>query len=703
MVDHIHHNILTLASCYHLLLQQFSPVDEKIFLERCQHIKSKKPDDFLKQLAKFDHIKIQCQSKKLNKINAKELPLIAENKDGEWLIIFFFDQSGFLIKKFNESPQHSSLASLQPQLSGKIIKFHSLDNVIKHAYFDFSWFIPQIKRFKGFFPELIASSIALQLMALFIPISFQVIMDKVINNQAQSTLTVMLWVLVFVAIMEAVLFCSRQYLAIHTANRIDASLSNKLITHLFKLPFTYFLSRNIGVTVMRVTQLHTIRAFLASAANTLVLDCTFLMVFFAVMLIYSPLMTLIVFSAIPLCLLVSIRLTPQLQQKLLALYHFSAQNTAFLTESLNSIETLKSQASEPRMQQRFETQTRDMTLANFKVSRIIQLQSMMLSLIQKITLAAVIIIGARKVIDGEMSIGQLIAFNMMAQYAFQPILKLAELWRDFIQTKVSMIQLGDVINRPIEIEAEKTPFQCNRFVLEDIRFSFDLKQKPVIDQVSLTIEAGQKIAIVGESGCGKSTLIRLLQNLFRVQEGNILINDTPIEQINPQYLRQKIALITQENFLFNRSVRDNIALNNPKVQIDEVVNAAKIAQAHDFIVALAQGYDTQIDEAGSSLSGGQRQRIAIARALLQGADTLILDEATSALDESTQNNIINTLSSRNETIIMVAHRLSTIKHCDCIYVMHQGRVIESGTHHSLINSAESHYYALWQCQRQQEE
>ncbi len=699
--------INSLVISYCLLLQQFKPLDDQTVQRRLAGLKKDdSAEEILRNFAALDDVKVKIVSASLKGIPAKKLPALAQDKSGRWFLLFKKTGDQYLIKRIEkELPEQLNHADMELLWQGSLAVITATKKIKGHfEHFDIRWFVPEIYRFKGFIGELVVSAFCIQLIALTMPLVFQVIMDKVIINQARDTLNVLVILLVVMTITEFLLQCSRQYVATHTANRIDARLGNKLYEHLVELPLSYFQSRSIGVTVMRVTQLNRIREFITGAANTLILDVFFLLVFLAVMLLYSPLLTLIIALTIPTCLAVAFIITPKLQQHLMTLYHHAAVNSAFLTETLNGVETVKSQAIEPQMIEKFEVQTRDMTLANFKVSRLMQQQDMWVQLIQKMALACVIWLGAKKVIQFELSIGQLIAFNMMAQHALQPITKLTQLWRDFVQTKVSLLQLGDILNTPSEVQqsATKADFSGGDIVFDQISFRYDLNVSLILEGVSLTIPQGQSVAIIGESGSGKSTVVKLLQKLYLAESGEITIGDEPLSDIPTDVLRRQIGVVSQENFLFNKTVRENIALRDPSATLSQVIDAAKLAGAHAFIVALDEGYDTLIDEGGMSLSGGQKQRIAIARALMQEPSILIFDEATSALDEISQKQVQDNLIelSKNRTVITIAHRLSTIKHCDTIFVFKDKGVYESGSHECLISDKNTEYAKLWRYQTQ---
>lgn len=659
----------------------------------------------LKNITKVCGLSVKFKRLAKGKIDSKSLPLIVKGKDQRWFILAQIESGQYLIQRPDsptpEQLDDSAFAALYSGDVALISAARSVQGLINK--FDIRWFLPELARYRGLAFELLVASAVLQLLALISPLFFQVVMDKVLVHNSISTLDVLVIVLVAVAFFEILLQTLRQYLATRTATRIDARLGSNLYRHLVDLPMAYFKNRSVGVTVMRVNELNSIREFITGAANTLVIDLGFTCIFFAVMYLYSPLLTLIVAASIPCYIAVSFFITGPLQRKIEQQAQDGAINNAFLTETLTGIETVKALALEAKMIRRWEYQTRDFVHSNFKVQQLMQLSGSLVQIILKSTMVLILWIGARMVIDLELSIGQLIAFNMMANHVSQPIIRLTELWRNFVQARVSVERLGDVLNTLPEIsDQQRTPEKDIRgeLHLEQVTFRYAPDSEAIFENFSLTIPAAKTVAFVGKSGSGKSSLTRLIQKLYVPQTGNIYLDGQNITDLNPVALRQRMSIVLQENFLFNRSVRDNIAIMNPSAPLTEVVTAAKNAGAHEFILALKDGYDTILAEGGASLSGGQRQRIAIARSLITNPSILIFDEATSALDDHSQALIKENMKviQQGRTVILIAHRLSTVRDCDCIYVLDKGEVIESGTHSQLIKNTQGAYRHLWDLQ-----
>lgn len=567
----------------------------------------------------------------------------------------------------------------------------------KHREFNLRWFIPSLVKYRKLFGEVLVASFFLQLFALVTPLFFQVVMDKVLVHKGFTTLDILAFGFVVVAVFDALLGGMRNYLFSHTTNRVDVELGAKLFNHLVSLPLAYFEARQVGQSVARVKELDTIRNFITGTALTLLIDLSFTFVFFAVLWYYSPLLTWVVLGTIPFYIALSIFITPILKHRLDKKFQYGARNQAFLTEAVTGIETLKAQALEPQMQRRWEDQLAKYVTSSFRAQNLNNVANQVAGFINKITTLLIIWWGAHLVIAGEMSVGQLVAFNMIAGRVTGPILKLVQLWQDFQQAGISLKRLGDILNTPKE-----PGFNPNRSALpglkgsvtfEHVRFRYRPDGPLVLDELSLNIKPGSIIGLVGRSGSGKSTLAKLVQRMYVPEAGRVLIDGTDLAMIDTAWLRRQIGVVQQESFLFNRTVRENIALAAPGMPMEAVVKAATVSGAHEFILDLPEGYDTMIGEQGSNLSGGQKQRMAIARALLTNPKILIFDEATSALDYESERMIQENMGAicKDRTVFIIAHRLSTVRHCDNIVVMDKGRIVEAGPHDVLIKA--DGYYA----------
>lgn len=558
--------------------------------------------------------------------------------------------------------------------------------------FDVSWFIPAIVKYRKPMRDVLLGSFFLQLMGLASPIFFQLVIDKVLVHQSMTTLEVLAFGLATVLVFETLLSGLRNWLFAHTTNRVDAELSAALFRHLVALPLSYFEARRVGDSVARVRELENIRNFLTSNAVTVVIDLFFTIVFFAVMYLYSPMLTLIVALTIPIYVAISVFITPPLRARLDEKFKRGAENQAFLVETVTGIGTLKSMAVEPRMRDRWEKQFAGYIKTGWDVTVLSTWGSHLIQLVSKLTTVAILFFGAKAVIAGELSVGSLVAFNMLAGRVAQPILRLSQLWQDFQQVRISVDRLGDILNAPPEPEhnpnrASLPPIN-GKVEFDKVRFRYRPDAPEALRGVSLDVKAGEMLGIVGPSGSGKSTLTKLVQRLYVPEQGRVLVDGTDLALVDPAWLRRQVGVVLQENILFNRSVRENIALSNPTVSMERVIEAAELAGAHEFILTLPHGYDTMIEERGANLSGGQRQRLAIARALLTDPRILILDEATSALDAESEEIIQNNLAriAEGRTVMIIAHRLSAVRPCNRIITVEDGEITEMGSHDQLLKA-----------------
>ena len=518
-------------------------------------------------------------------------------------------------------------------------------------------------------------------------------MDKVLVHRGFTTLDVLAVGFFVVVVFEAFLGGFRNYLFSHTTNRVDVALGSRLFKHLMALPMSYFEARQVGQNVARVHELDTIRNFITGTALTLVIDLFFVFVFLAVMWFYSPTLTYIVLATIPAYVLLSLFITPILRHRLNEKFKHGAANTAFLTESMTGISTVKSMAVEPQMTRKLEEHLSGYVHASFKSQNLNNVANQVAGLINKLMTLGIIWMGAHLVIAGELSVGQLVAFNMLAGRVSGPVLKLVQLWQEFQQAGISIERLGDILNTPREPgfnpNRSRLPSLEGAVTFEHIKFRYKTDSPVVLHDISLKIKAGEVVGIVGRSGSGKSTITKLIQRLYVPESGRLMIDGVDLSMVDTVWLRRQIGVVLQENFLFNRTIRENIALVDPAMSMERVVEAAKMSGAHEFIVEMPEGYDTMVGD----LSGGQRQRLAIARALINNPRILIFDEATSALDYESERLIQDNMADicKGRTVFIIAHRLTAVRHCDRIVVMEKGVIVEQGDHQQLLDH--NGYYA----------
>ena len=648
---------------------------------------------------------------KLGEINWKRLahialPLIVRCKDGTFGVLLSHRTSGekgeeMLMQIPGEAGQRPlARAQLQKTLESECLHLASRASLARElGRFDFTWFIRPMMKYRRQLGQVILISLFLQFFALAIPIGFQVVMDKVLVHRGFATLNVVVFGLMVVTVFDVIMNWLRTFLLAHTANRIDSELGAKLYAHLLSLPQSYFDARRVGDSVARVRELENIRQFLTSAIVSLLLDLAFIFIFLYVMYLYSGLLLTIVLASLPCYLAVSLGISPILRRRLKEQFDRGAENQAFLVESITGVSTIKSHAAEPQMCNTWNNQLAGYINASFRTTNIANTGSQLIQLISKVTTIAILWLGAHLVIEGQLTVGQLIAFNMLAGRVSQPVLRLAQMWQDFQQVGISMQRLGDILNSPTEQQGGKQvalPDIKGEIMFSEMSYAYPGSEKRVLRNINLHIPAGSSVGIVGRSGSGKSTLAKLARRMDTPESGRVTVDGVDISLVTLSWLRRQVGVVEQETMLFNNSVHKNITFGNQNIPMDMVVHAAKFAGAHDFIMELGEGYETMLGEHGNNLSGGQRQRIAIARALVTNPKVLIFDEATSALDYESEKVIQDNMKEigKDRTMLIISHRLSAVRDCSKIIALDQGELCEEGTHEELLKIRGGRYAHL---------
>jgi subfamily B ATP-binding cassette protein HlyB/CyaB len=663
--------------------------------------------DVIKMLRCAKDLKLKARLIQSNwqRLGKTALPVVAQRQDGSFIIIGKVGDDQLLLQDpLLPSPQSMTRTDFEGVWNGNIILLTRRAGLGELARrFDITWFLEALHKYRHMLVEVLVASFFLQLIALISPLFFQVIIDKVLVHRSFTTLDVLAVGLIVLAAFECLLSALRTYVFSHTTNRIDVELGARLFRHLVALPIAYFETRRVGDSVARVRELENIRNFLTSSALTLVIDFFFTFVFLAVMAYYSVFLTCIVLASFPFYIAISVLATPVFRKRLDEKFNRGSENQSFLVESITGIETLKASAVEPQMQRKWEEQLAGYVKASFRVLNLGNWASQGVQFVNKLTIAIILFFGARAVIGGDLTVGELVAFNMLSGHVTQPVLRLAQMWQDFHQTKISIARLGDILNTPPE-----PMFTPGRATLPDIKgnitfehvtFRYKTGGPEILHDINLAVAAGQVVGVVGPSGSGKSTLTKLVQRLYVPESGKVIIDGIDLALVDVSWLRRQVGVVLQENVLFNRSIRDNIALADPGMPMEFIVKAAQLAGAHDFILELPNGYDTQVDERGANLSGGQRQRIAIARALVSNPRILIFDEATSALDYESERIIQDNMREivKGRTVLIIAHRLSAVRDANRIITVEKGRIVEDGSHDELILK-NGRYASLWKIQ-----
>lgn len=641
-----------------------------------------------------------------NDLKQLTFPALLHWQQQSWIVVYAVKGDRLIIANpLNPSQTCESLPRwvVEAAWDGKIWQ---VELIQKQDKFNLSWFLPAVWRYRGLLSEVLLASFTLQLIGLATPVITQVIIDKALIQESLSTLNVMAIALFGVAFFEAFLDILRIFIFTHTARRLDLSLSAQVFRHLMQLPLAYFESRRVGDTAARVQELENIRQFLTGTALTVVLDSLFVVMYLALMFYYSVPLTLVALAVIPLFAALILVSTPILRNWLNESFNRSADSQSFLVETVTGIHAVKAHGAERTSRDRWEGLFARYVRTNFKASTASKISSNIGSFLTSLSYLLILYFGAKLAINHQLTVGELVAFQMLSARVTGPLLRLVQLWQTLQQVFLSVDRLADILDVAPEAESGAglvLPPLKGQVSFEQVFFRYKPNTEPILRGISFTAQSGMFVGIVGRSGSGKSTLSKLLQRLYLPESGRILIDGFDIKSADLSSLRQQISVVLQEDFLFNGSILENITFGNPDIAAEQVVEAARLAAAHDFICELPQGYETMIGERGTGLSGGQRQRIALARLFLSQAPLLILDEATTALDSETEQQVLHNIQrlAQNRTVFMIAHRFEPLKRADLILVLEKGVLMEQGTHQQLMQQ-KGLYWSLYQRQQRLE-
>ena len=641
-----------------------------------------------------------------SKFKVLNFPAIVRLKNGNYVVVFGTDGERIAIIDPLLSPNiiEADWNKFTENWSGEVILFtkrFTLNDKI--SKFELSWFIPSIIKYKKLLLQVLLISFILQLCGLAAPLFTQVIIDKVLVHRSLNTLDIMIIGMILIAVFQNWMTSLRSYIFNHTTNKIDVSLSSRMFKTITALPMKFFQKWQVGEVVSRVGELENLRSFLTGSSLTLVLDLLFAIIYLGVMFFYSNTLSLVVMLMLPLFIILNVSIAPLYKKLINNKFLIGAENQSFLIETITGMRTVKSMTIERQFVRKYEEILAKYVNSVFSVINLTNIAGSIGGFLQQTFNLAILWVGAYYVMEQKITVGELIAFQMMAGQLIAPIMRIISTWQYFQQARVSVERLGDIMNEETEpaFNPNRTtlPNINGEIVLDKVSFRYNPEGKPVLQNINLVIPAGIKVGIVGKSGSGKSTLTQLIQRLYLPESGRILIDGVDIAQVEPAWLRRQVGVVLQENFLFGGTIEENIAIAAPNATKEQIINAAKMAGADEFIDQMQHKYDTFVGERGSLLSGGQKQRISIARALLTDPKILIFDEATSALDYESEKIIMDNLEkiTQGRTTLMIAHRLSTVKSCEAIIVMDKGNIVEVGTHEQLIK-AKGYYYNLYATQ-----
>jgi ATP-binding cassette, subfamily B, bacterial HlyB/CyaB len=677
--------------------------------DRIKHDYALKPDDDITRLLPKIARSSGMRSRKLlvgwNDLQrlGEAYPAIARLANGNSVILLGFheDKVGVLDPLADRlAVLHLDEATFCKKWNGELLLLRRTFALADESRpFGFAWFIPEVVRNGATFRDIAVAAVMLQVLALALPIFIQITVDKVLVHQAYTTLYVLAAGVSAAVLFDAVFNYLRRILLVYASARIDVRTSIRTFERLLSLSIDFFERASAGVITKHMQQVEKIREFLTGRLFLTLLDATSLLVVVPLLFFYSGRLAALVlgFSALTACVIGG--LIPIYRRKLRVLYEAEGQRQAYLVETIHGMETVKGLATEPLRQRDWDARCAQAAESRFNVGRISTSAQAVIGFLEKLLTVAVIGFGAVLVFDGQMTVGALIAFNMLSGRVTTPLAQIVGLVQGYQEAGLSVRMLGQIMNRAPERHPNARGLQppiAGAVEFEHVIFRYSESAPPALDDVSLTIPAGAVFGIVGRSGSGKTTLTRLIRGMYPIQLGSVRIDGHDIRELDLPHLRSQVGVVMQQCFLFRGTVRENIAATKPDASLEEIVHAATMAGADEFIKVLPQGYDTFLEEGGTNLSGGQQQRLAIARALLRRPRILVLDEATSALDPESEAIIQANLAriAEGRTVIMVSHRLSSLVAADAIVVLDRGRIADYGKHSELLSRCMI-YRRLW--------
>jgi len=690
----------TAAACLTMVTQHLQNPAQLEWVQR--QLRGQSPKNVIEAGEKLG-LQLQRLQTQWSDLRQLSFPVLLHWQQESWIVVYGVKGDRLIVANpLNPSSTCESIprSAVEAVWNGQLWQ---VELIQKQDKFGLSWFLPAVWRYRKLLGEVLLASFTLQLFGLATPVITQVIIDKVLVQESLSTLNVMAIALLGIALFEAILGILRIFIFTHTARRLDLSLSAQVFRHLMRLPLAYFESRRVGDTAARVQELQNIREFLTGTTLTVILDSLFVVMYLALMFYYSVSLTWVALAVIPLFAILILVSTPILRNWLNESFNQSADSQSFLVETVTGIHAVKAHGAERTSRERWEGLFARYVRTSFKASTASRISSNIGTFLTSLSTLLILWFGAKLAIEQQLTIGQLVAFQMLSARVTGPLLRLVQLWQTLQQVFLSVDRLGDVLNVAPEAEPGSglvLPPLKGQVTFDQVFFRYKPNQEPILRGISFTVQPGMFVGIVGRSGSGKSTLSKLLQRLYLPESGRILIDGFDIKSADIGSLRHQIGVVLQEDFLFNGSILENITLGNPDITAEQVVEAARMAAAHDFISELSQGYETSIGERGTGLSGGQRQRIAVARLFLSQAPLLILDEATTALDSETEQQVLQNIQriAKNRTVFMIAHRFEPLKKADLILVLEKGVLMEQGSHAELMQK-KGLYYSLYQRQR----